>query len=117
MANCGIATGFLFWKKACGAEAMGVCRSCGCAVCQRHGASFGDGTLLCTRCGAEADVSTGTVFGTAAGLGAAGAVLGAPEQPDSGAWHGEEGNPGGFESGGSDAGDSGGGDSGGSSSD
>lgn len=120
MATCTVETGFLFWKKACGAEAMGACRGCGSAACQRHCASFGDGTLLCARCRAETDDSSSTVFTTSAmGVGAAAgaSAVAASSQAESGggSWHGNEGDSGGgFDSGG---GDSGGGDSGGSSSD
>lgn len=113
MATCGVETGFLFWKKACGAEAMGACRSCGFPVCMRHGAGCGDGTLLCTRCATDRDDSTGTVLNAGAiGLGAAAAASAAAADTEgAGAWHGED--SGGAEAGGGD----GGGDGGGSSAD
>ena len=121
MSTCTMQTGFLMWKKFCGIEAAGNCRQCHAFVCVRHGAAYGDGSLLCTGCGAQVDDdSTGTVFSTAGGL-FGGAALGAAageqqQQPPGDTWHGGESDSGGsFDSGSSS--DSGGGDSGGSSSD
>jgi uncharacterized membrane protein YgcG len=117
MAACAVQTGFLFWKKPCGQEALGCCRQCGRFVCGRHGEAYGDGTVLCAGCGALAEDSTGTIFPTtSAGVfGAAAASSAAAEAAAAEKWHGGEGDSGGsFDSGG---GDSGGGDSGGSGTD
>ncbi len=120
MSTCTVQTGMLLWKKICGVDSIGNCRQCHAFVCARHGAAYGDGSLLCTGCGAEVgDDSTGTVFATGAGLfggAAAGAAAAEQQQQSSETWHGG----GDSDSGGSSessSSDSGGGDSGGSSSD
>lgn len=124
MATCTVESGMLFWKKACGGESAGNCRDCRRFVCERHASTYGDGSLVCTRCGAQVDDSTGTIFpsgGMGLGLGAAaGAAAANAEQGDHASWHGTDSDSGGsFDSAGSDSGtsDSGGGDSGGSSGD
>jgi hypothetical protein len=118
MATCTVETGMLFWKKVCNGESIGNCRDCRRFVCQRHASTYGDGSLVCTRCGVEVDDSTGTVFSTSGlGLGAgaaAGAAAAGGETTNDTPWHGDETNSSSSDSGSSD---SGGGDSGGSSSD
>lgn len=118
MSTCTIQTGMLLWKKFCNVEAVGNCRQCHAYVCARHGAAYGDGSLLCTGCGAEVDDdSTGTVFGNAAGWlggGVAASAVASEQQQSAESWHGG-GDIESSSSSDSGSSDSGGGDSGGSS--
>lgn len=125
MATCTVESGMLFWKKACSEVAVGSCNQCGASVCGRHAAVYGDGSYVCTGCGAEVDHSdgTGTVFSfggmsqtVSDKLSAAGEGISSV----AGSWHGTDNDSGGsLDSAASDSGtgDSGGGDSGGSSGD
>jgi hypothetical protein len=110
MSTCTVQTGFLMWKKFCGVDAVGNCRQCHAFVCARHGAAYGDGSLVCAGCSAGVDDdSTGTGFTTSSALLGGAAASTASEQQSSESWHG-----GGSDSSSSDSGSS---DSGGSSSD
>ncbi|MDB5098186.1 MAG: hypothetical protein JWM80_2607 [Cyanobacteria bacterium RYN_339] len=46
---CQVKTGFLFWKKPCGATSVGHCRACGISACHRHGNNV-EGNLVCDPC-------------------------------------------------------------------
>ncbi len=109
MATCTLDTGILLWKKPCGLEAIGNCRQCLRFVCQRHGAAFADGTLLCSMCASQTEDSTGTVFTTAPLVAGAAAAHAAGEQRAPDSWHGADAeSDAGFDPGGDSGGDSGG---------